>query len=204
MKLYSTPTSPFVRKVFVAARELGLDDRIESLFLRPTPVKADPVLSATNPLSKIPALILEDGTALYDSPVICEYLQSIAPPGRTIVAASGPERFRALRVQALADGILEAGVAVFYETTTRPKELHYEPWLDGQREKARQGLTALDAEVTSWPSAVDIGQIAVGAMFGWLEFRNPLGDVRTAHPKLTAWYETFLARPSMQATLPRL
>ena len=114
MILYHTPTSPFVRKVLVAAHELGLTDRLETRFLRPVPTKADPALSAANPLSKIPALILEDGSALYDSAVICDYLDTLHA-GPRLVPASGPLRFRALRQQALCDGILEAAILVFYE-----------------------------------------------------------------------------------------
>ncbi len=107
LKLYHTPTSPYVRKVVVAAHEIGLADRIETTFLRPTPVKADPTLSKDNPLSKIPALVLEDGSSIYDSGVICEYLQSIAAADAPkLVPAAGPERFRVLRTQALCNGIL--------------------------------------------------------------------------------------------------
>src|SRR5580765_5387118 len=106
MKLYATNTSAFVRKVLVAAHELGLADRIEPVTLRPSPLKADPELSRKNPLNKIPALVLDDGTALYDSAVICEYLDSLAlGSAPRLVPASGPARFRVLRLQALADGV---------------------------------------------------------------------------------------------------
>lgn len=206
LKLYYTPTSPFVRKVMVCAHELGLADRIETTFLRPTPVKTDAVLSKENPLSKIPTLILEDGSSLYDSSVICEYLDSIAPGGPKMIPASGPERFRVLRVHALCDGILEAAVQVFYERQHRPKELQYEPWLSGQTEKANQGLDALEREVGSSSSAVDLGQVAAGVTIGWLEFRNVLGDLRgdlrPNRPDLFAWYDAFRARPSMRDTAP--
>ena len=203
LKLYYTPTSPFVRKVMVCAHELGLADRIETTFLRPTPVKTDAVLSKENPLSKIPTLILEDGSSLYDSSVICEYLDSIAPGGPKMIPASGPERFRVLRVHALCDGILEAAVQVFYERQHRPKELQYDPWLSGQTEKANQGLDALEREVGSFSSAVDLGQVAAGVTIGWLEFRNVLGDLRPGRPALFAWYDPFRARPSMRDTEPR-
>lgn len=211
MKLYYTPTSPFVRKVMVCAHELGLADRIETTFLRPTPVKPDEVLSKENPLSKIPTLVLDDGSTLYDSAVICEYLDSIAQGGGKLIPASGGERFRVLRVHALCDGILEAAIQVFYEKQHRPKELQWEPWITGQAEKANQGLDALEHEVERFPSAADLGQVAAAVTIGWLEFRNVLGDLRgcgsttttsRTRTRLFAWYDAFRARPSMKATEP--
>ena len=201
MLLYHTPTSPFVRKVLVSAHELGLADRLETRFLRAVPTKADPALSAANPLSKIPALILEDGSALYDSAVICDYLDTLHA-GRLLVPASGPLRFRVLRQQALCDGILEAAILVFYERAMRPAELQWAPWLDGQSEKAIQGLDALDREAAGFGPEVDLGQICAGCAVGWLEFRGVLGDLRVKRPALSAWYEAFRARPSMKATEP--
>lgn len=203
MKLYYTPTSPFVRKVLVAAHELGLADRVETTFLRPSPTKADATLSATNPLAKIPALITDEGDALYDSPVICEYLGSLAGD-RTLVPARGPERWKVLRTQALCDGVLEAGILVFYERAHRPKELWWPDWLDGQREKALQGLDALEREAISWGASPDLGQVSAGVTIGWLEFRNVFGDLREPRPNLFAWYERFRGRPSMQQTEPHV
>jgi glutathione S-transferase len=203
MKLYYTPTSPFVRKVLLVAHEKGQIGRIETTLLRPTPTQADPTLSKDNPLSKIPALVLADGTALYDSAVICEYLDSLGERPQLIPPA-GDERWRVLRLQALADGILEAGVGVFYERTMRPKEAQWEAWVAGQSEKARQGLDALDAAVKTFPAAVDLAQICAGATLGWLEFRGHLGDVRVGRAGLFQWYDQFRRRPSMQATEPKL
>lgn len=187
----------------IVAHELGIVDRLETVFLRPVPTKADPVLTPTNPLSKIPALILDDGTALYDSAVICEYLMTLSERA-TLVPASGLERFRVLRQQALCDGILEAGILVFYEHASRPKELWWPAWLEGQTEKATLALDALEREVTTFGPNVDLGQICVGVALGWLEFRNAIGDVRSSRPKLFAWYDEFAKRPSMLATVPRL
>ena len=201
MKLYYTPTSPFVRKVLVTAYELGLDERIVTELLRPTPTKSDATLSRTNPLNKIPALITDDGDALYDSVVICEYLASLAPE-RPLVPAAGPERWRVLRVQALCDGILDAAILVFYERANRPRELWWPAWLDGQSEKALQGLDALEVEVARFGDDVDLAQICAGATLSWLEFRDVLGNLRASRPHLAAWYERFSARPSMRATEP--
>jgi glutathione S-transferase len=195
MRLYYTPTSPFVRKVLVVAHELGVT--LETTFLRPTPLTADPTLSKENPLSKIPVLVTPDGP-LYDSPVICEYLDG----GHKLVPSFGTERFRVLRTQALCDGILDAAVLVFYETTGRPKELHFAPWLEGQTAKANQGLDALELEAERFGETVDLAQICAGITIGWLEFRHAIGDVRKNRPNLFRWYDAFRERPSMKATEP--
>lgn len=200
MKLYYTPTSPFVRKVLVVARELGLEGRIETTFLRPTPVKADPELSAVNPLNKIPALVLDDGGVLYDSSVIVEYLTTLSPDGASVLPSTGPARWSERRLEALCDGILEAAIQVFYERHNRPEALWYQPWLDGQSEKVRQGLDALEREADSLGEG--LGAICAAVTFAWLEFRKPVGDVREGRRALAAFYDRFAARPSMAATVP--
>jgi glutathione S-transferase len=201
MRLFYTASSPFVRKCLIAARELGLENRIETTFLRPAPTRAVPELSAVNPLAKIPALVLDDGMVLYDSPVICEYLDTLHQ-GRKLVPPSGPERWWTLRVQALCDGIIEAGIAVRFEFVERPEEFRWDGWVRGQTEKAVQGLDALERECTKFGEAVDLAQIAAAAAIGWLEFRNPIGEIRAGRPKLTAFFERFSKRPSMLATMP--
>jgi glutathione S-transferase len=202
VKLYHTPTSPFVRKVMVTAHELGLEGRIETTFLRPSPLKADAALSHENPLSKIPVLVTPEHGPLFDSAVICEYLDQLAGGGKIIPA--GPARFPVLRTHALCDGIVEAGVLVFYEKQNRPAEMQFEPWVSGQREKANQGLDALAKVAADWADdAVDLGRIAAGCVIGWLEFRNVLGDLRTpTRAPLFAWYDRFAKRSSMVATAP--
>ena len=202
MELFQTPTSPYVRKVLVAAHELGVANDLTLTYLRPSPAAADPTLSARNPLSKIPTLILDDGTALYDSPVICDYLDARA--GYRLTPQSGPERWRALRVQALADGMLDAGILFFYESSQRPAALQWPTFLESQATRVRQGLDVLEREVDHFPAEVDIGQIAVACTLGWLAFRNPIPDLREGRPKLFAWYDAFAERPSMQATIPRV
>src|SRR5262245_38024595 len=127
MRLFYTATSPFVRKVLVAAHELGIQSRIETTFLRPSPLKTDPTLSQVNPLSKIPALVLDDGTTLFDSTVICEYMDTLHERAK-LVPAGGPERWRVLRGQALCDGILDAGILFFYEKKWRPAERQWTDW----------------------------------------------------------------------------
>lgn len=199
LKLFHTPTSPFVRKVLVFAHEVGVE--VETVFLRPTPLAPDAALSKDNALSKIPVLVGPDGP-LYDSPVICEYLDTLHG-GRKLVPPSGPERFYVLRTQALCDGILDAGVLAYYERTMRPAELQWPAWLDGQARKARQALDALEADVSRFGAGeIDLAQICAGVTLGWLEFRDVLGDLRAGRPELFRWYERFRQRPSMRATEP--
>ena len=197
MRIFYTPTSPFVRKVLVAAHELGVP--LETELLRPSPLAPDATLSRSNPLSKIPALVLDDGTTLYDSPVICEYLD--VTHGPRLIPTAGPDRWRVLRCQALCDGILDAAILIFYERANRPPELHWEPWISGQTGKVEQGLDALEQEVARF-GTVDLAQICAAVALGWLEFRRPIGDIRPGRSRLFAWYDEFLTRPSMQATMP--
>ena len=201
MKLFYTDTSPFVRKVMVVASELGLLGEIETVFLRPTPLSPNSALSTGNPLSQIPALVLDDETTLYDSRVICEYLESLSPSA-TLTPKLGPERFAVLRQQALADGMLSAGILAFYEQKLRPKNLHWAPWIDGQLAKVRQGLDALDREAATFEREVDIGQIAAAVAVGWIEYRGLIQEIRHERASLFQWYDAFRARVSMQSTEP--
>jgi glutathione S-transferase len=201
VKLFYTSTSPFVRKCLVVAHEVGLADRVSTETLRPSPLAPSEALTKVNPLNKIPALVTDDGSVLYDSHVICEYLAHLAGSD-AILPPAGPARWTTLRRHALADGVLEAAVLVFYERLNRPSELWWQPWLDGQCTKALQGLDALEAEADALGDGFDLGHIAVAATLGWLEFRDVLGDIRSTRPKLFRWYDRVLRRPSMQATLP--
>ncbi|MDP3277852.1 MAG: glutathione S-transferase N-terminal domain-containing protein [Deltaproteobacteria bacterium] len=200
MKLYYTATSPYARKVLIVLHELGLSEQVSLEFLRPSPMSADPVLSSVNPLNKIPTLVTEAG-ALYDSPVICEYLCSLVET-QTLLPKSGAARWQTLRLQALADGIMDSAILVFYERMQRPKELHWAPWIDGQTQKALQGLDALEQEITQFEGTCELGQISAAAGLGWMLFRDVLGDIRTTRPRLFHWYDQFAQRPSMVRTVP--
>lgn len=201
MKLYHSPASPFVRKALVAAHELGLADAIEIVPVAMTPVKSVPALNDENPLGKIPALVLDDGTALYDSPVICEYLDT-RHDGPRLFPAEGPERWTALRRQALADGLLDAAILCRYETFLRPEERQWTDWIEGQRSKFRRALDALEGEAEDFGDTVDIGTVSAGCAADYLDFRSLDDGWREGRPRLSAWLEGFAARPSMQATRP--
>ena len=197
MKLRYNAGSPFVRKVLVCAHELGLASRIELLDTTVSPVTTNATLAGENPLMKIPALTTDNGELLFDSPVICEYLDSLAGGGKLFPI--GRTRWAALRQQALGDGILDALILCRYEIAARPEEKRFAGWTDGQMRKARQGLTALEAEDLS---SRTIGTITAGCTLGYLDFRFPNDGWRQRHPKLAEWYKTVESLPSMQATRP--
>jgi glutathione S-transferase len=198
MKLRYSPTSPYVRKITVLALETGLNDKIERV---PTNF-ADPAngLAAQNPLSKVPALVLDNGTTLYDSPVICEYLDSLHS-GTKMFPASGDARWTALRRQALADGIMDAGILRIGEQR-RPANEQSPAWLEKQKSIMARGLDALEAESGSFGKNVDIGGITIACAIAYALFRFGNDKPLDNRPKLKAWYESFSQRPSMVATVP--
>ena len=200
MKLYFSGASPYVRKVMIAAIETGLDKKIEPAPTTVVPVKANAELARDNPLMKVPTLVTDGGEALFDSRVICEYLDSLHD-GRKLIPASGGERWRVLRLQALGDGILDAGIITRYELAIRPQEKQWSDWIAGQTKKITQGLDLAETETLGGP--LNLGQIAIACAIGWLEFRKPIGDIRAGRPKLFQWYDEFAKRPSMQATAPK-
>ena len=201
MKLYHSAASPFVRKSLVAAHETGLAGRIEIATIALTPVASNAQLNEENPLGKIPALVLEDGTTLFDSRVICEYLDTLHD-GPRLFPADERERWTALRRQALADGLLDAAILGRYETFLRPAERQWTDWVDGQRAKFRRALDALEGEADRFGDTLDIGTIAAGCAADYLDFRSLDDGWRDSRPRLAAWLEKFAARPSMQATRP--
>jgi glutathione S-transferase len=201
MKLHFAIASPYVRKVRALAIELGLDGRIELLQRAITPVSPEADLNVCNPLGKIPCLITDDGEALYDSRVICAYLDSLAE-GRGLTPASGPARWIVLRREALADGILDAAVGRRYETFLRPKERQWDDWIDAQRAKSDRGLDQLEQEAGSFGDTVDIGTIAAACAAGYMDFRYPDERWRETRPTLAAWYENFSKRRSISETAP--
>jgi glutathione S-transferase len=201
MRLWFNPASPFARKVRILARETGLDGRIDEISIAVSPVKPHPELARENPLVKIPALSTDEGT-LYDSAVICEYLDSLHAKA-PLFPRSGAERWRALRLQALADGVLEAAVLLRYEHAVRPEALQWREWKSGQFGKVRGGLDALELECGGWGSRFGIGELAAACVLGYLDFRFPDEGWRGTRPALEKWYAGVSQRPSMTATAPR-
>lgn len=200
LTLRNSPSSPFVRKIRIAASVLGLDREI-ALEAADT-MNAGDTIRSQNPLGKIPALLLEDGTVLFDSRVILEYLDHRAGGGRIIPKGAGA-RFAALRLQALADGIMDASVLLVYEGRWRPPERHEPKWIDLQSGKVARALAALEAAPPLAPAATpDVGQIALACALGYRDFRFP-GSWRKDHPCLAAWLDDFAGRvPAFAATAP--
>ena len=197
MILRSTAASPFARKVRIAVNVLGLADKID---VRETDLN-DPAdsIRVQNPLGKIPALILDDGTAYYDSRVIAEYLDHLAGGGR-IVPREAKARFAALRLQALCDGILDASLLIVYENRYRPADKHVQSWLDRQADKVARGMAALEAAPPQLTPVPDIGQIALACLLGYRDLRFG-GTWRKDYPRLLAWHDRFVAQvPAFAAT----
>lgn len=203
MKLRYSPTSPFVRKVMVVAIETGLVDRIEKIPTAVAPTKPNEDVAKENPLVKVPALITDDGVVLYDSPVICEYVDSLHS-GAKLFPAGGNQRWIALRQQALGDGILEAAILNRYEQL-RPKEYQWPEWTDGQMRKVRGAVAALEIEAGQGllRGPLTIGLITIGCALGYLDFRYANEPWRQRAPGLARWYDDFAERPAMKQTVPQ-
>ncbi|WP_349370779.1 glutathione S-transferase [Salinarimonas sp.] len=198
MILRSSPASPFGRKVKLAAAILGLSDRIE-VVPADTNDPADD-LRSQNPLGKIPILITDAGEPIYDSRVIVEYLDDLAGGGRLIPA--GEARVRVLRLQALADGIMDAAIIQIYETRWRAEDRREPKWVAYQAEKVSRALAVLEAEADALGDRLDAGTITVACMLGYLDFRFA-GAWRAGHPKLVAWLDAFAARvPAFDESRP--
>jgi len=200
LTLRSSPASPFVRKVRIAASVLGLD---RDIAIEPADtMNPSDTVRQQNPLGKIPALLLEDGTVLFDSRVILDYLDHRAGGGR-IVPTDARARFSALRLQALADGLMDASVLLVYEGRWRPAERHERKWVDHQADKVARALAALEASPSALTAPPDVGQIALACALGYRDFRFE-GKWRADHPRLVDWLEGFAARvPAFAATKPQ-
>lgn len=202
MKLYYGSTSPYVRKVVIAAIECGLHERIERD--ETFPWDASTNYGGVNPVGKVPALITDKGQVLYDSPVIVEYLDTLHD-GPKLIPPTGEERFETLRISALADGMMDAVILLFSELERRPKELHWEYWDKRQRNTVARSLDALERDAESFnPDHCNLAQITVACGVGWIEFRKAiLGiDWRNGRPNLSKWFDTFSQRASMLNSMP--
>jgi len=198
MKLLWSSRSPFARKVMVAAHMAGVADRIVTERVVVSASKANPDVMAVSPLNKIPTLVLDDGTALYGSAVICEYLDSLHD-GPKLFPADPAVRWPALRRQALGDGLMELAILRLGEQN-RPAAMRSESQLATYRLKIASGLDRLEAEGIAAFGGADIGHIAIACALGYLDFRFGADDWRQGRPSLSSWYAEFARRPAMRAT----
>jgi glutathione S-transferase len=196
MKLAYSPNSPYVRKCVASAIKRGIDGRMELWTIGTTA----PELAALNPLSKVPTLVLDDGTALYDSPVICEYLDSVGDAPRLFPAA-GPARWTALTQMALRNGILDATQPRRREVAL-PQDEGRKDYIKTQQLKVTRALEVLEAQAGGLGELATIGEITIGCALGYLDFRYPHEPWRPGHPKLEAWYAKVSQLPPLARTVP--
>jgi glutathione S-transferase len=195
MKLYFSPTSPFVRKCLATAHELKIGDQLHFLPASSGPVKRDQTIIVSNPLGKVPTLITDDGVALYDSRVICEYLNSVGKGH--LFPAEGAARWACLTLQALADGMMDAALLARYETALRPDNLQWNDWRLGQLDKIETSLSNLEKNAASLSQTPNIGLLTLGCALWYLDLRFPELAWRGRFPAVAAWAEIFLKRESM-------
>ena len=203
MRLYHSPTSPYVRKVMVLRHETGLLDRVTLISASGTPINPGSLPVDHNPLGKVPVLETAMGV-MFDSRVICRYLDDMAHAGAYPV---GDAVWQTLTLEALADGILDAALLMVYETRLRPEEVRFAPWVEAQATKIVRALDALEADWVGHLTAArdgcpDMGAVAVAAAVGYVDFRLGHLDWRLGRPQLAAWDAAFAVRASMMATQP--
>lgn len=189
MKLLGSLGSPFARKALIAADVKGVTDRISFVATNSGP-ESD-ALRARNPLGKIPILFLDDGTTVYDSHVICEYIDSLADTPKLFPAAA-PARIKTLTLAALADGLTEAAVLISYESRFRPKEMWVQSWIDRQQSKVDAALAYLEQNIPTFAGTPDYGHICLATALGFLDARQPNWRAKSA--KSTVWLDDFIAR----------
>lgn len=197
MKLLYQSHSPYARKVLVAAHELGLASQLEVIHHETSPTLRNDEVFALNPLGKVPVLICDDQTVLFDSSVICEYLDGLQP-GRKLFPPSTAQRFLALRNQAIAMGIADAGIAVRWETERRPEAVRWAPLSEGHRQKIVASCDFLEGTIDQ-DKELDIGDIALATALSWIAFRR-IYDFQVGRPRLESWYRQISMRASMTAT----
>jgi len=198
--LYHSPTSPYVRKVMVLAQEAGVLDRIALVAASGTPLDAGTVPVGVNPLGKVPILTRPDGGALYDSRVICRYLDALSGDR---FYPSGARHWDCLTLEATADGILDAALTIMYETRLRPEALRMTDITDGHWSKIARSVTMLEERWMAYLAGpLCMGQIALGCALGYLDFRLAARGWRDHAPALARWQDSFATRDSMAATTP--
>lgn len=198
MKILFSPTSPFVRKCLVTAMELGIDRRITLLPSSAHPVNRDRSIVVDNPLGQVPTFYTDDGQVLYDSRVICEYLNHLA--GGSLFPPEGPARWEALTLQSLGDGMLDAALLARYETAARPLAQQWPEWKAAQLDKVQTSIAALGARAQTLAGRVDIGTLTIACALWYLDLRFPELGWRPHHPALAEWYGSFSQRPALAAS----
>ena len=199
MELFGSAASPFVRKVRIVAIETGLGESLTWREMTTNPVDPNLGLAEANPLVKMPTMKTETGQALYDSRVICEYLDSLGG-GPQIFPERTNDRWFALCQQALGDGIMDAAVSIRYEQNIRPNENRWDEWIEGQLGKIRRGLDRGEAEADTLDDTPHIGAIPWACVGAYLDFRFPEENWRRDRPTLANWYDSFSSRESMVLT----
>lgn len=197
LTLHSQSHSPYARKTIVFAHEAGIVDRLDIIDQETSPTNRNPEVFAVNPLGKVPVLITPEAGAIFDSLVICDYLDGLHG-GRRLIPSEGPARWQALRLHAIAQGLCDAGIALRWETLRRPEHLRYPPLQEGQTAKLVESFDVLERS-ESFDEPLHLGHIGLATALAWLEFRG-LPDFRAKRPRLTRWYEAFSKRISMRAT----
>lgn len=198
MKLLMSPASPFARKCRVLLREADLLDTVGEVNITTSPTATDPDVRAANPLGKIPALLRDHGPAIYDSRVITRFLNDHA--GSTFYPES--RLWEVLTLEATADGIMEAALAITYEGRMRPEDKQFPAWMDAQWAKVTSATNAIeDRWMSHLTGPLDMAQIAVGCALAYLDLRHDARAWRTERPALATWHKTFMTRPAMQATI---
>ena len=197
LTLHSQSHSPYARKTIVFAHEAGIADRLDIIDQETSPTNRNPEVFAVNPLGKVPVLVTPEAGAIFDSLVICDYLDGLHG-GRRLIPAEGAARWQALRLHAIAQGLCDAGIALRWETLRRPEHLRYPPLQEGQTAKLVESFDVLERS-ENFDEPIHIGDIGLATALAWLEFRS-LPDFRNGRPRLTRWYEAFSERPSMRAT----
>lgn len=199
MRLLSSPASPYGRKVKIVAHMKGVMSRIKVEVAETN--KPNDMLRRENPLAKIPVLVLDDGTQLFDSHVICEYLDTLAPTPR-LFPTGGAERFNTLTLGALGDGVLDAALLLVYERRFRPEDKWVQDWIDRQQAKVDSAVEHLEANPPAWGDNPDYGHVTIASALGYLDFRHG-GKWRHGHPRLVAWLDAFAAKvPGYALTAP--
>ena len=200
MKLAYSPTSPYVRKVMVVLHETGQLDDVTLVETATTPMDPATQLVSQNPIGKVPTLERPDGPALFDSRVICAYLDDRA---QADLYRSGARHWEIRTLEAAADGILDAALLMVYESRMRPEGERSPAWIEAQWTKVARGIETINARWMSHLSGpLDMGQIAVGCALGYVDLRHDDRGWRQGNDALARWFESFDSRPSMQATVP--